>query len=177
MDARRPRAVGDEQPVVVFADELERLYRLHYRDLLATASFYVDDRESAEEVVQDAFVKMLAGRRRPQPGKEAGYLRVAVLNGARSALRRRRVRRLHRPEAPAVVPAAEIGGIAAADRDRVVAALRTLPAKQASVLVLRYFYDLSEADIAETLQIARGSVKSHAHRGLKRLAAELGADQ
>ncbi len=174
VDVRQQSTVGDDRPVVVFEDELERLYRLHYRDLLGLASVYVDDRESAEEVVQDAFVKMLSGRRRPQQGKEVGYLRVAVLNGARSALRRRRVRRLHRPDKPELAPAAEVGGVAATEQARVIAALRSLPAKQASVLVLRYFHDLSEAEIADALNIARGSVKSHAHRGLKKLAAELG---
>ncbi len=72
------------------------------------------------------------------------------------------------------VGSAEVGGVAATEQDRIIAALRTLPERQAAVLVLRYYHDLSEAEIAETLSIARGSVKSHAHRGLAKLAVALG---
>lgn len=153
---------------------LPELYGEHYRSLVRMASFSVDDRETAEEVVQDAFVKLVAGNYQIEPGKEASYLRSMVLNGARSALRKRQVRRAHTPEAPGLVAAAEEAGVASAEHDRMIEALRQLPDKQASVLVLRYYLDLSEAEIAETLDIARGSVKSHAHRGLKRLGDVLG---
>ncbi len=155
-------------------DALPALYDEHYRSLVRLASFNVDDRETAEEVVQDAFVKLVAGNYAIEPGKEAGYLRSMVLNGARSALRKRQVRRAHTPDPPGLVAAAEEGGMAGAEHDRIIAALRELPEKQASVLTLRYYLDLSEAEIAETLGIARGSVKSHAHRGLKKLADLLG---
>lgn len=153
---------------------LPDLYHQHYRSLVRLASFSVDDVETAEEVVQDAFVKLVAGDYRVDPGKEAAYLRSMVLNGARSALRKRQVRRAHTPDLPGLVAAAEEAGVARTEHDRVIAALRQLPEQQASVLALRYYLDLSEADIADTLGIARGSVKSHAHRGLKRLAQLLG---
>ena len=153
---------------------LPDLYHQHYRSLVRLASFSVDDVETAEEVVQDAFVKLVAGDYRVDPGKEAAYLRSMVLNGARSALRKRQVRRAHTPDLPGLVAAAEEAGVASTEHDRVIAALRQLPEQQASVLALRYYLDLSEADIADTLGIARGSVKSHAHRGLKRLAQLLG---
>jgi len=107
-------------------------------------------------------------------GKEASYLRMMVLNGARSKLRKRRVRRLHTPDAPGLVAAAEESGVASAERDRILAAVRQLSEKQASVIILRYYLDLSEAEIAETLGMARGSVKSHAHRGLAKLESILG---
>lgn len=153
---------------------LPDLYHEHYRSLVRLASFSVDDRETAEEVVQDAFVKLVAGDYRIEAGKEIGYLRSMVLNGARSALRKRQVRRAHTPDAPGLVAAAEEAGVASAEHDQMIAALRELPDKQAAVLVLRYYLDLSEAEIADTLDIARGSVKSHAHRGLKRLGDVLG---
>ncbi len=150
--------------------DLPALYEAHYRKLVKLASFYTDDIETAEEVVQDAFVKLLNGNYRIEtnPG---GYLRTMVLNGARSQLRRRKVRRDHVPDVPRPADAAEVGGVAAASSSEIVAALRTLPDQQTAVLVLRYFLDLSEADIADTLGIARGSVKSHASRGLAKLAA------
>lgn len=157
-------------------DLLPELYHDHYASLVRLASFSVDDVETAEEVVQDAFVKLVGGNYDIAPGKEIGYLRSMVLNGARSALRKRQVRRAHTPDAPGLVAAAEVAGVASTEHDRIIAALRELPEQQASVLVLRYYLDLSEADIAETLGIARGSVKSHAHRGLKRLGSLLGDD-
>lgn len=155
---------------------LPDLYDRHYRSLVRLASFSVDDRETAEEVVQDAFVKLVSGNYDIESGKEAGYLRSMVLNGARSALRKRQVRRAHTPEAPELAAAAEEAGVASTEQDRMIAALRGLPEKQAAVLTLRYYFDLSEAEIADTLGIARGSVKSHAHRGLKRLGVALGDD-
>ncbi len=165
-----------ETVVPVAASTLPALYDQHFRSLVKLASMYVDDRETAEEVVQDAFVKLLAGNYRIQPGRELPYLRQMVLNGARSMLRKRRVRRLHTPEQPGLVAAAEESGVANSERARMLAAVRRLPEKQASVLILRYYLDLSEAEIAETLGIARGSVKSHAHRGLAKLQTMLGEE-
>ncbi len=157
--------------------QLPQLYEAHYRKLVKLASFNVDDVETAEEVVQDAFVKLVGGDYDIEAGREAQYLRSMVLNGARSTLRKRRVRRDHTPERPGLVAAAEFAGIASTEHDRVITALRTLPEKQAHVLVLRYYLDLSEAEIADTLGIARGSVKSHAHRGLAKLAVILADEE
>jgi RNA polymerase sigma-70 factor (sigma-E family) len=162
-----PRPPATEPPPA--GERLRWLYDEHYRSLVKLASFYLDEVAAAEEVVQDAFVRLLSGRYDMEPGREAAYLRSMVLNGARSQLRRRRVRRRHRPDPPGLAPAAERAGVDLAVRDDVLAALRALPAKQAAVLVLRYYLDLSEADIARTLGIAPGSVKSHAHRGLAAL--------
>lgn len=150
--------------------DLPDLYERYYRSLVKLASMYVDSRESAEEVTQDAFVKLLSGNYAIEAGKEGPYLRSMVLNGARSRLRKRQVRRAHTPDAPGLVAAAEVGAVGATERDEMLLVLRTLPEKQAAVLILRYYLDLSEAEIAETLDIARGSVKSHAHRGLAKLA-------
>jgi len=137
---------------------------------------YVDQREAAEEVVQDAFVKLLKGNYRIAEGAEAAYLRRMVVNGAHSALRKRRVRRQYVPDEPGLVAAAEEMGISRSERERILNAVRQLPKNQAAVIVLRYYLDLSEADIAETLGIARGSVKSHAHRGLTKLQKILGPE-
>lgn len=182
LSGRRRRRAGVEPELRVVPDppapdlraQLPELYDQHYRSLVRLAAFQVDDRETAEEVVQDAFVKLFGGNYRIEPGKEAGYLRSMVINGSRSALRKRQVRRAHTPEEPAPVDAAEITGVANSETDRMLDALRQLPEKQAAVLTLRYYLDLSEAEIADTLDIARGSVKSHAHRGLKKLGDLLG---
>ncbi len=153
---------------------LPALYDSHYETMVRLASMYVDQRETAEEVVQDAFVKLLKGNYRIADGAEAAYLRRMVVNGAHSTLRKRRVRRRHVPDEPGPVAAAEEEGVNRSERERILDAVRRLPKNQAAVIVLRYYLDLSEAEIAQTLGIARGSVKSHAHRGLAKLQKILG---
>ncbi len=155
---------------------LPELYDQHYRTMVKLASMYVDDTATAEEVVQDSFVKLVSGSYRIEDARQVAYLRQMVLNGARSTLRKRKVRRNYNPDDPGTAPSAEVGGVASAERDRVLSAIRKLPKNQSNVILLRYYLDLSEGEIADTLGIARGSVKSHAHRGLKRLRSVLADD-
>lgn len=159
-------AVVTDDAVVGAPDALAELWRDHYADLVRLARFLVDDRETAEEVVQDAFVRLHGRLHAVAPEKAAGYLRVAVLNGSRSNLRRRKVARAH--PAPADPPSdpAEAGGVGRASRDEVIAIVRALPRRQRDVVLLRYFADLPEAAVAETLGISTGSVKTHNHRAL-----------
>ena len=153
--------------------DLAAAHREHYASLVRLASLLVDDVGRCEEIVQDAFVDVW--RRRPTltgDDRLPAYLRSAVLNGARSHLRRRGVERRHLQAvaAPSVAPEDRAPS---ADDDRVLAALRSLPARQREVLALRYYLDLSEAEIAASLGISTGSVKTHAHRGLATLAERL----
>ncbi|MCY3787044.1 MAG: sigma-70 family RNA polymerase sigma factor [bacterium] len=156
-------------------DLLVRLFADHYKDLVRLASLLLDDVGSCEEVVQDAFVKMHTLKSQPEPGKEPAYLRSMVMNGARSRMRRRMVRRRVAPEAPAPVDSAESGALERLRNDALIDAVRSLPRRQSEVLTLRYYLDLSEAEIAESLGISRGSVKTHASRGLAALERTLGA--
>jgi RNA polymerase sigma-70 factor (sigma-E family) len=155
-------------------DVLVALYDAQYRSLVRLASLLVDDIGTCEELVQDAFVAVWRQRGRLyDPAKLPAYLRSAVLNGARSHLRKTQVRRRHVLPLPGSAPAAEVGGVAATETDRVLGALRALPDRQREVLALRYYLDLSEAEIAHTLGISAGSVKTHASRGLAALATAL----
>ncbi len=161
-----------DDPVGPSARDLEGTYREHYRTLVRLASLLVDDVGRCEEIVQDAFVKVW--RRPPDLSGEdrlPAYLRSAVLNGARSHLRHRGVERRHLRAlaSPAEAPDARRPD----DHARVLAALRSLPDRQREVLALRYYLDLSEAEIAATLGVSAGSVKTHAHRGLATLAERL----
>jgi RNA polymerase sigma-70 factor (sigma-E family) len=154
---------------------LPDLYQEHYRALVKLASLLVDDVGTCEEVVQDAF---MAVHRRGLEGvpeaKVLPYLRSAVLNGSRSHLRKRQVRRRLRPVPdPDTTPSPESGAELSEDRQTVLEALRALPERQREVLVLRYWLELSEAEIVVTLGISPGSVKTHARRGLETLAARL----
>ena len=136
----------------------------------------VRDTAVAEEVVQDAFVAMHGAWRRLQdPDRALAYLRQSVVNGARSSLRRREVATRHAPRPSPDEASAEHGAMVALDHAEVLAALRTLPVRQREVLVLRYYVDLSEADIADALGISRGAVKSHASRGMAALRTTLEA--
>jgi RNA polymerase sigma-70 factor (sigma-E family) len=164
-------------------EALERLYAAHYRPLLRLAVLLVRDRETAEEVVQDAFVAMHGtwGRLR-DPERALAYLRKTVVNRARSVLRRRGVERRHLPgpavDRPTGVAAgADAAAVDAERRAHVLDALRALPRRQREVLALRYYADLDEATIAQTLGISRGAVKSHASRGAAALRERLGPER
>jgi RNA polymerase sigma-70 factor (sigma-E family) len=172
MMASMAPATGDTSGSFVVPD-LESAYRTHYRSLVRLASLLVDDVGTCEELVQDAFVRVW--RRGPvlrTDDKLPAYLRSAVLNGARSHVRRSVVARRHLQPAPDPTPGADARPLAG-DVDRVLTALRALPDRQREVLALRYYLDLSEAEIAATLGISTGSVKTHAHRGLAILAERL----
>jgi RNA polymerase sigma-70 factor (sigma-E family) len=147
---------------------VEELYTAHWRRLVRLSVLLVGDVGTAEEVVQDAFVAMHGrwGRLR-EPDKALAYLRQAVVNRSRSALRHRGVVERHaaKERHPDPLPGADDGALAGDRRSAVLAALRRLPRRQREVLALRYYLDLSEADIAATLGISRGAVKAHASRG------------
>jgi RNA polymerase sigma-70 factor (sigma-E family) len=144
--------------------------------MVRLATLLTRDASVAEEIVQEAFVAM-HGRwnRLSDPAAAQGYLRTCVVNGARSAMRHRSVVERHYQPGPPVPADPEERAVQATEDARVLAALRTLPRRQQEVLVLRYYADLSEHDIAATLGISRGAVKSHAHRGLAALRAALAA--
>ena len=154
------------------------LYRSEYRRLVRMAALLVDEVGEAEEIVQDAFIATSRAHRTGSvldPTATASYLRSAVANGARSRLRKRRVRRRHlrSVEPPPTAPPADVGALESESTREVLDALRTLPDRQRAVLVLRYYGDLSEAEIADALGISAGTVKTHAHRGLAALEDRL----
>jgi RNA polymerase sigma-70 factor (sigma-E family) len=151
-----------------------RLFRARYSELVGLAGLLTGDRGAAEEVVQDAFAKFQLSRHRVMdPQREVAYLRSIVCNLARGRLRRwsleRRRRAAPMPEAVEWPDAA----VAQHRREVVAAALARLPRRQRECVVLRYWLDLSEPDIASSLGLAVGSVKSHLHRGRAALEIHL----
>ncbi len=150
------------------------LYAEHYTALVRLAMLLVHDEPTAEEVVQDSFVAMQGGwRRLRDTDKALSYLRQAVVNRSRSVLRHRSVVDKNAPKPAPDMPSAEQGALARFERTAVVDALRGLPPRQREVLVLRYYADLSEAQIAQMMGITRGAVKSHTARGMSSLRAAL----
>lgn len=155
---------------------LTQLFRAHYPSLLRLAVLLADDRATAEDLVQDAFVRMhRAWGRLRDPDKALAYLRTCVVNGSRSRLRRLRTARRNAEPRPTDAPSAEVVAAERQEHADVYAALHRLPARQRQVLVLRYYGELSEAEIAAALDISAGAVKSHAHRGIAALEHALEA--
>jgi RNA polymerase sigma-70 factor (sigma-E family) len=154
------------------------LYTLHYRKLVRSAWLLVRDVPTAEEVVQDAFVSMHDAWQRLRDAENAlAYVRQAVVNRSRSVLRHQRVAERNPEKAPPDMPSAEHGALVSLERAAVVAALRGLTARQREAIVLRYYADLSEAEIATAMGISRGAVKSHTSRGMAALRAALEPEQ
>jgi RNA polymerase sigma factor (sigma-70 family) len=144
------------------------LYDAHYLRLVRLALNLVDDRESAEDVVQDVFA---AAQRKAAPDDALPYLRTAVVNRARSLLRRRRVVRAFGARATV----AEFGEPADEDvlraerRSRLLGAIGALPTRQKEAIVLRYYEDLKVAEIAATLGISPAAVSTSLARALDAL--------
>lgn len=153
---------------------LRLVYATQWVPMVRLAALMLGSTSAAEEIVQEAFVKLYARwSRLRDPSTAVGYLRVSVVNGCRSWHRHQAVERRHRP-----LPPPDPGGPEEVaeqhELDRsVLRALANLPPRQREVLVLRYYADATEAEIADLCRISRGAVKSHAHRGLAALRRAL----
>lgn len=155
---------------------LHDLYRLHADSLLRLATLVLVDVGDAEEVVQEAFVRSyVAWSRLEDPDKALSFLRSAVLNGARSRRRRAQLATRLRLRSTPGEPAEE-GAMRRIQHAEMVSLLGRLASRQRECLVLRYYAGLSEKETADTLGVTVGSVKTHCHRGLARLAEIMGQD-
>jgi RNA polymerase sigma-70 factor (sigma-E family) len=153
---------------------MTEIYGAHYRSLVRLAMLLVRDAATAEEVVQDSFVAMHSAWRRLRDNEKAlSYLRQAVVNRSRSVLRHRVVVDRNAPKPPPDMPSAEHGALTLLERSDVIHALRRLPVRQREALVLRYYLDLPEAQIAATMGISKGAVKSHTARAIASMRAAL----
>jgi RNA polymerase sigma-70 factor (sigma-E family) len=151
-----------------------QLYSVHYRALVRLAALLVRDTPTAEQVVQDSFAAMRDGwDRLGDTEKAVAYLRQAVVNRSRSVLRHRTVAGKNLPQAPPNMPPAGHETLAFLEQPAVAAVLRELPERQREAIVLRYYADLSEAEIAASMRISRGAVKSHTARAMSALRAAL----
>ena len=143
-------------------------------DLLRTAYLITWDEGEAEDLVQECLMKVARRwpriRRLDQP---RAYARRIVVNLALDGSRGRARRRGELGSIQAVSPVAIDPLLALDTREELLQALGELPARQRAVLVLRYFNDLTEAQVAEALGCSQGTVKSSASRGLARLREAL----
>jgi RNA polymerase sigma-70 factor (sigma-E family) len=159
------------------AIDFAALYAAHWRPLVRVAQGLVDDAASAEDVVQEAFAALYRKQSSlTEPAAAVGYLRSCVLNGARSALRRRRTVRAHLAVATVdeAAPAADHRSLLTDEHDRVRTTLAALPARQREVLTLRFLGQLTDHEIAAVTGMSAVHVRSAASRGLAALRTTIG---
>lgn len=160
------------------AGGLEELYVRHAPGAIGLAYLLAGDRALAEDLVQEAFVR-LAGRFQHLRNRDAfdAYLRRTVVNLFTSHLRRRRVERAY------LEREGRLPGVRAADpsdvgvREELWAAVHRLPERQRAAVVLRYYEDLSERDVAEVLRCSVPAVKSLVARGMETLRQLVRGDE
>jgi RNA polymerase sigma factor (sigma-70 family) len=159
--------------------DVAALYREHRLSLARIALLLVDDMATAEDVVHDSFIALQQNAHKLRnPSAALAYLRTTVVNKSRSLLRKRQTVRKHLALArDEHAEAADSELMLATEHQEVLAAVRQLPQRQQEVLALRYWSNLSEAEIADALGISRGAVKSNASRGMDKLEAILGASR
>lgn len=176
-----PALVGDTAaPAAAWtATDVDRLlvdlFEREGRSLVRLARLFVDDRNAAEDLVQEAFIRLARSAHRiSDDTRAAAYLRSIVLNLARDHNRRGLVSLRHRLPLDAERAEEEDELVLREDQRQVIDALRDLPHRQRDCLILRYYQELGVDDIARTLGISRNSVKTHLQRGLAALESRLG---
>ena len=146
-------------------EDFEAFYRRRYASMVRFATLVVGDTHDAAEIAQSAFVALYPRYERLRDGNPDAYLQTATLNGCRRFLRRQKLARTRTPRDNPTSTTDDV--------DHVLDAIRQLGAKHRDVVVLRFYLDLSEADIARVLKIPPGTVKSRLHRALEQLREAL----
>lgn len=150
------------------------MYDTEYRSLVRMSALLLGDVGSAEEIVQDSFIAVHAAWHGLHDiDKGTHYLRRTVMNRSRSLLRHRAVVEKHMATSEPDMPSAEQAAITRLERTAVIAALRTLPARQREALVLKFYLGLSEEEVAAAMRISQGAVKSHTARAKAALRSRL----
>jgi RNA polymerase sigma-70 factor (sigma-E family) len=166
----RVLAVVDSDDAVIAVGSL---YQEAAVSLIRLAYVILSDQQSAEDVVQDAFCNLYRQwPRLDDPDRARHYVRASVINGCRSALRRQRVRsgrvQYERPAA-----AADVAVLGREERDDLIRAVDRLPDRQREALVLRFYLDLPDEEIAQVMGVRLSTVRSAIHRALGTLGRDL----
>ncbi len=169
-------ADGVDAERVTAEDAVSALYQEHAVGLIRLAVVMLGDRPTAEDIVQEAFLGLYQRWDHLADTSNAlRYVRSSVLNGCRSALRRRA--RRERPGHGPSADSAESVVLIADEHDRLLTAMRRLPRRQREALVLRFYLELAEHEIAMSMGVSRGTVKSTTSRALAALGRLLQEDQ
>lgn len=168
---------GTRRSVDLDDSRVVELFDQHYRALTRAAYLLLRDSHAAEETVQEAFTRLLASRSKLNDLDNApAYLRSIVFNLARAHMRRRSTARSHEDFIRLAALNAEraqndclpeLEAERSSSSTELMVALAALSERQRECLVMRYFLEMDEAEIAAALRISRGSVKTHTSRGLQ----------
>lgn len=152
------------------------LYEERYAELVRFATFIVGDAHAGEDVAQEAFVRVYdAWDRLTDPDHAVAYLRATVVNLSRGRHRRQVVAERNQPPRLVAVPSAEDDAMGRVGRSAVLAAVSALPSRQRACVVMRHWLRMTEGEIASTLDVSIGSVRTHNKRGIEALQRKLGA--
>ncbi len=166
--AIRGPLLGVFQPSRERMAQLGAWFHAEYPSLLRFAYFVSGDSGTAEDLVQDAFVRLYRSSGRVGDATFKAYARKTILNLARTGFMRS-ARERHTFESPAAADHFDVD-----TRDEMWNTLKTLSPKQRAVVALRFYEDMSEADVAGVLEMSVGSVKKHTDRAMAKLRAQLG---
>jgi len=162
-----------ESPDQQGLDDFAALYVGHYEQLLRLAVLLVGDMAAAEDVVQEAFIRVHRAIESRSLYNPLAYLRQSVVNLARSELRRRLVRLRHAPRPMPDAASAEEGAYAAISRQEVIVALRRIPARQREAVVLCHYQELGNIEAAAVMGVTVEALESLLSRGRRALRASL----
>ena len=164
------------QPVPDVRDDpayFARLYDQYATDVLRVCYFYLSDREKAEDVCQDVFVRLMTTHPVLQPGREKSWLLKVALNRCRDLWRGAWLKRviLGGPTFELIPAPAEFSR--RDDQQAMMAAINQLPATFKEVILLHYYQGMNIAEIAQMLELPEGTISSRLSRGRKKLESIL----
>lgn len=151
------------------------LYEQRYAELVRFATFILGSVHAAEDASQEAFVRVYDAWDRLEDTEHAvAYLRATVVNLSRGRHRRRLVAERKQPPQLVPVSSAEDDAMGRVGRSAVLAAVSALPSRQRACVVMRHWLRMTEGEIATTLDLSIGSVRTHNRRGMEALQRALG---
>ena len=154
---------------------LRQLYERCHADMVRFAAFLTGDVTAAEDIAQDAFARVFdAWDRIDDHERIDAYLKATVVNLVHGGRRKREVAERSATTHLRVVPSAEDDALGHFDRDGVLAAVAALPLRQRACVVMRHWMRMTETEIAESLELSVGSVRTHVKRGTESLKSSLG---
>jgi RNA polymerase sigma-70 factor (sigma-E family) len=159
-------------------DAIWHLYERRYADMVRFAAFLTGDVHAAQDIAQEAFVRLLDGWDRiADPERADAYLKATIVNLVRGEHRRRETAARRGPSHLSLVASAEEDAIGRAGRQHVLDAVAALPIRQRACVVMRHWMRMSETEIAGTLGLSVGSVRTHVKRGTATLQRTLGGQR
>lgn len=157
-------------------DQVRELYERSHLDMVRFAAFLTGDVDGAQDIAQEAFVRLFdAWDRLDDPDRAGAYLKATIVNLVREGFRRQEVADRKADRHLAVVSSAEDDALGQLGRDHVLAAVAALPMRQRACVIMRHWMRMTETEIADTLSISVGSVRTHVKRGSAALKDRLGA--